>query len=132
VRRHGRVAHAPAGSCLIYTPTYPQWYQGDGVGLENDFIHVDGGAAKLLRRLRAPLNRPFTPASPTDVPVTLAEVHREWTRRDRHWELSCSLLLHRLFVLLAREPDRRGPAATPRMTELHDALARLRTRIASS
>src|SRR5690606_31229749 len=131
IRFRGRAAHAPAGSCLIYTPAFPQWYRGDGVGREDDWVHFDGSATSVLPRLPAALYRPFTPASPTDVPVALAEVHREWTRRDRHWVLSCSLLLQRLFVLLAREPDRRGPAATPRMTELHDALARLRTRIAS-
>lgn len=133
VRLRQGLVRVPAERCLLFSPDHPHWYTGDGVGLDNHWVHFAGPLApKVVRRLRLPLNRPFHPPMLHQVPPALSEVQREWTQRRPRWQWACSLLMQRVLLLLAREVSAGSPPGDARIAEVHDALAALRDRVAAA
>ena len=50
VRTGAGDVHAHKGACVVYGPGRPQWYQGDGGPLVNDWIHFSGSWADVVIR----------------------------------------------------------------------------------
>jgi AraC-like DNA-binding protein len=95
--------HAPANSCILYTPDHHQNYRGDGCGLSDNWIHFLGDSAETLAHRHAiPLNRLFRLAQSGFVPALINEMRTEIHRKDPHYEEVLDLLLHQLFLLLQR------------------------------
>jgi AraC-like DNA-binding protein len=107
--------HAAPGDCLLYDPTFPQWYRGAEGGFEDDWLHVSGpGMADLVRRYQIPVNEILRPRHTEFVTPMFEAVNRELRRREPHWRESVSLLLESLFLQLARElPGQASAELTP-------------------
>ena len=92
-----------AGTCIIYTPGHPQWYQGDGIVFRDDWCHVSGGDARAcLERAAVPLDALFTPRSTGFFPVLIEEIRGELQRKEAQWEQVVALAAARLICLLGR------------------------------
>lgn len=88
---------------MIYTPGFPQCYEGDGVLFGNDYCHVTGpGIAPLLRRYSLPRNRLFRPRFACMISPLMQAMQLELTRSEAHWQTCASLLFHQLCIQLAR------------------------------
>ena len=95
--------HAPAHSCILYTPDHHQTYRGDGCGLSDNWIHFLGDSAESLAARHAiPLNRVFRLAQAGFVAGLINEMRAEIHRKDPHYEEVVDLLLRQLFLLLQR------------------------------
>lgn len=100
-----------AGTCLIYTPGHPQWYQGRGVGHRDDWCHVSGADVRpCLEQAQLPLDTLFTPHSTQFFPLLIEEVRAELQRQQAHWQQVVSLAVARMILLLGRAlTDKEGP-----------------------
>jgi AraC-like DNA-binding protein len=99
----GVVSAAP-GDCLLYDPTFPQWYRGAEGGFEDDWLHVFGPRmGELVRRYQIPVDEILRPRDTEFVTPMFEAVNRELRRREPHWRESVSLLLESLFLQLSRE-----------------------------
>ena len=103
VRTSRGVEKCKAGTCLIYAPGHPQWYQGDGVGYRDDWCHVSGrDVMPCLEKAGLPLDTLFTPRSTSFFPLLVEEMRTELQRREQLWKESVALAVARLIALLGR------------------------------
>jgi AraC-like DNA-binding protein len=123
--------HAPANSCILFTPDHHQHYRGDGCGLSNNWIHFLGDSAETLARHHAiPLNQIFRLAQAGFVPALINEMRTEIHRKDPHYEEMIDLLLRQLFLQLQRHielADRKRLSG--RQAELAVLIGELQTRV---
>lgn len=91
---------APAGSMIIYTPGYRQWYHAEKE-FKNSFVHFtdDGGFCK---NLGLPLNRLFTIPEPAEVNETLRHIEYEFFTHNEHYEEQIDAYVKTLLIQLAR------------------------------
>jgi len=110
VRTAVGVIPAVPGDCLLYDPTFPQWYRGADGGFEDDWLHVFGpGMSELVRLYQIPVNEILRPRKTEFVTPIFEAVNRELRRREPLWRESVSLLLENLFMQLARQLLRQDP-----------------------
>lgn len=123
--------HAPANSCILFTPDHHQSYHGDGCGLSDNWIHFLGDSAETLARHHAiPLNQVFRLAQAGFVPALINEMRTEIHRKDPHYEEMIDLLLRQLFLQLQRHielADRKRLSG--RQAELAVLIGELQTRV---
>jgi len=110
VRTTAGVVSAGPGDCLLYDPTFPQWYRGADGGFADDWLHVYGPRMpELIRLHQIPMNEILRPRETEFVTPIFEAVNRELRRREPLWRESVSLLVESLFVELARQLLRQGP-----------------------
>ena len=110
VRTAAGVVSARPGDCLLYHPTFPQWYRGADGGFADDWLHVYGPRMpELIRLYHIPMNEILRPRETEFVTPIFEAVNRELRRREPLWRESVSLLVESLFVELARQLLRQGP-----------------------
>jgi AraC-like DNA-binding protein len=129
------LVHAEPGDCLLYEPTYPQWFSGRGVGYIDDWIHITGPAMPaLVRRYEVPVNRLFRPRELDFFSPTLEAISRELYRRELFWQQSVRLLVESLLMRLGRlaneqESSDLGPADLARAEVLRRARMQVHERL---
>lgn len=126
-------ASRPAGTCILYAPSFTQWYRGaDGAGLANDWVHFTGAGVKaLVAQAGLPVNHAFLPTRREFIAGLLSEASRELARRDRFCEEVAALELRQLLLLAGRHHAPVTGAAggirlTPRRYEMRERLQELR------
>ena len=97
------LVHGEPGDCLLYEPTFSQWYTGRGVGYTDDWVHITGPAMpELVHRYQVPANRLFRPDKVDFFPRTLKAIEREMYRRELFWQDSVRMLVETLLLRLGR------------------------------
>jgi len=131
IRTGEGIVSAGPGDCLLYDPTFPQWYRGAEDGFEDDWLHVFGpGMAEVVRRYKIPVNEILRPRDTEFVTPMFEAVNRELRRREPHWRESVSLLLESLFLQLARElPGQASTELTPAEAARVDQFRNIRMHV---
>jgi AraC-like DNA-binding protein len=97
------MAHGEPGDCLLYEPTFPQWFTGRGVGYIDDWLHITpSGVPELISRYRVPANTLFRPRDLDFFSPTLQAINEELHRREPFWRDSIRILVEQLFMRLGR------------------------------
>lgn len=100
---NGVLCDIPANSCLIYTPTYPQYYCNAQSGFVNDWFHFNcENGEVLISDLGLPLNTPFSIDNYSFIRVFVKELSDEFIEKDALWELNINHLLYCFFIKLSR------------------------------
>jgi AraC-like DNA-binding protein len=103
VRTAAGIVHGEPGDCLLYEPTFPQWYTGRGVGFIDDWVHIAGqGMPEAIRRYRLPVNALFRPRELDFFSPILQAMSREQQRREPYWQDSVRMLVEQLLMRLGR------------------------------
>lgn len=135
VRTECGVEQCQPGTCLVYSPRFPQWYRGRNVGFRDDWCHITGrDVAGVLAQAGIIPNRLLHPRNSEFVPILLSEIRRETQRQEPHWREVMATILCRLLLQLGRaveeagrSADRPGELATERLREarvqIHERLA---------
>lgn len=109
---------AEPGDCVLYDPSFPQWYRGRGAEFIDDWLHIYGpGMGELIRRHRIPVNTVFRPRDTEFIAPILEAINREMRRQEREWEEAVRLLVESLFLQLGRELSPAGASAADRARE---------------
>lgn len=92
-----------AGTCIIYAPQHPQWYQGDGVGFRDDWCHVTGGDVEAcLTQAGLPIDTLFTPRSTNFFPLLIDEIRTELQRQEAYWQQAVAVAVAKMIFLFGR------------------------------
>jgi AraC-like DNA-binding protein len=95
--------HGEPGDCLLYEPTFPQWYTGRDVGFIDDWLRITPpGMPELVHRYRVPVNTLFRPRELDFFSPTLEAISREMRRSELFWRDSVRMLVERLLMTLGR------------------------------
>jgi len=106
VRSATGVVQGEPGDCVLYEPTFPQWYTGRGVGFVDDWLHIaTPGMPELVSRYRLPVNRLFRPRDLDFFTPTLEAISREGHRRELFWRDSVRMRVELLLMQLGRLAD---------------------------
>ena len=115
----GAVSAEP-GDCMLYEPSFPQWYRGKGDEYVDDWIHLLAPRTlELVRRYELPVNLIFRPHDTEFVTPIFEAISRELRRQEPNWEEAVRLLVETLFLRLNRQLDPAGltPAEGARVEE---------------
>jgi len=125
------VVSAGPGDCLLYDPTFPQWYRGAEGGFADDWLHVGGPRMpELIRLYQIAVNEILRPRDTEFVTPMFEAVNRELRRREPHWRESVSLLLESLFLQLARQlPGQPSAELTPAEAARVDGFRSIRMQV---
>ena len=97
VRTARGMERCKAGTCLIYPPGHPQWYQGDGMRFRDDWCHVSGSDGRpCIERAGLPLDTLFAPRNTRFFPLLIEEIRTELQRQEAFWKESVALAVGRL------------------------------------
>jgi AraC-like DNA-binding protein len=123
------------GTCLIYAPGHPQWYQGDGVGFRDDWCHVSGSDVRpCLERAGLPLDTLFTPRNTRIFPLLVEEIRTELQRQEALSQECVALAVARMIFLLGRGlsevDDREGRMDVVRRDRLRRVREQVHERLA--
>lgn len=131
VRTAAGLVHGEPGDCLLYEPTFPQWFTGRDVGYIDDWVHIDGPAMpELVARYQVPVNTLFQPRGLDFFSPTLEAINRELYRRELFWQHCVRMLVEGLVLRLGRlaiEQERFG--LTPAELARADALRSVRMQV---
>jgi AraC-like DNA-binding protein len=131
VRTAAGLVPGEPGDCLLYEPTFPQWFAGRGVGYIDDWMHTTGPAMPgLVRRYGVPVNTLFRPRGLDFFSPTLQAISRELRRRELFWKDCVQTLVEGLVLRLGRlavEQERFD--LTPTELARADALRRVRMQV---
>jgi len=125
VRTKEGVVPAEPGDCLVYDPSFPQWYRGREGGFVDDWLHVHGPAMpEVIRLYHIAVNAIMRPRRSEFVAPMLEAINRELRRREPLWRESVSLLVQSLFFQLGRQLVQQRaelrPAEAARMDEFRN------------
>lgn len=99
----GGTAVRPAGSCILHTPGYRQWYKVPTLGFSHHWLHVAGPALTgWMEVYHLPANRIFHPYRPEAVPLILDAMRGEIATQAPFWRRQVHLLTEQLFIALGR------------------------------
>lgn len=122
------VCHLDAGTCLLYSPGYPQFYHGQDTGLANDWFHATKDfLSPLLNRYNVPANTVIRPRHPDRISYLLRQMEAELNAPLLYAERAITLVIEQLILELARSTT--APAQnrlSPRKTELLERFIELR------
>jgi AraC-like DNA-binding protein len=120
------VVPAEPGDCLLYDPSFPQWYRGRDAGFVDDWLHMDGPAMpEVIQRYQIPLNAIMRPRGTEFVTPIFEAINRERRRREPLWLESVGLMIQGLFLQLGRQlvqqtPGELTPAEATRVDEFRN------------
>jgi AraC-like DNA-binding protein len=135
VRSADGLVQGEPDDCLLYEPTFPQWFTGRGVGYIDDWAHITGPAMpELVRRYRVPVNRVFQPRELDFFSPMLEAINREMYRRELFWQHSVRMLVESLLMRLGRLANKQewsdlGPADLARAEVLRSARMQVHERL---
>jgi AraC family transcriptional regulator of arabinose operon len=131
VRTAEGVVAAEPGDCLLYAPSFPQWYRGRDAGFIDDWLHVDGPAMpEVVRVYQIPVNVIMRPRGTEFVTPIFEAINREMRRREPLWRESVCLMVQSLFLHLGRQLVRQTPAElTPAEATRVDEFRNLRMHV---
>jgi len=115
----GAVSAEP-GDCILYEPSFPQWYRGKGDEYVDDWIHLLAPRTlELVRRYELPVNLIFRPHDTEFVTPIFEAISRELRCQEPKWEEAVLLLVETLFLRLNRQLGPAGltPAEEERVKE---------------
>lgn len=116
------------GDCLFFSPGFPHWYQGDGVGLGNDCFHFTGaGVPTYLRAFGLTVNRVLHPAQTSFVAPLLREMRDEMARRESLAQVALALCFERLCLHLSRQLNGQVDDDSPLRSYLLESFRELRS-----
>ncbi|MBI5830991.1 MAG: helix-turn-helix transcriptional regulator [Armatimonadetes bacterium] len=127
----GALVRGEAGDCILYEPGAPQWYRGRGVGLDNDWLHLDGpGMAEVARRYELPVNRLFRPRDVGFVPGLIQAVLHEQTAARPYADHAAALLVEELCLRLGRACHADSPMGlTPTEASHYELFQSIRAQV---
>lgn len=96
---HNRIK-APAGSMIIYTPGYRQWYHAEKK-FQNSFVHFNDDDG-FCKKLSLPLNQLFTISEPAEINETLRHVEYEFFTHNNYYEEQIDAHVKTLLIQLSR------------------------------
>jgi len=100
---------AEEGDCLLYDPSFPQWYRGRETGHIDDWLHVHGPRVpELVQHYGIPVNVIFRPRDTEFITPIFEAINRELRRQEPNWEEAVRLLVETLFLRLNRQFDPAG------------------------
>jgi len=122
------VVSAEPGDCLLYDPSFPQWYRGRDAEYVDDWLHVHGPRMpELVRCYEIPVNVIMRPRDAEFITPIFEAINREMRRQERHWGESVRLLVESLFLQLSRQL---GPSeVTPADQAWEEDLRNLRMQV---
>ncbi len=130
VRTAKGLVPAQPGDCVLFDPSFPQWYQGRDGGFVDDWLHVDGPAMRAVVQVYGiPLNTIMHPRDTEFVTPIFEAINRELRRREPLWRESIGLLLENLFLQLGRELMQQPAGLTPAEAERLDEFRTLRMHV---
>jgi AraC family transcriptional regulator of arabinose operon len=122
------VVSAEPGDCLLYDPSFPQWYRGREAEFVDDWLHVYGlGVREMIQRYGIPVNTIFRPHDTEVITPILEAINREMRRQERDWQQSVRLLVESLFLQLGRQLG--PPGVSPADWAWDEALRNLRMHV---
>lgn len=131
VRTAAGVVHGEPGDCLLYEPTFPQWYTGRGVGFIDDWVHITSrGMPEIIRRYQVPVNTLFRPRELDFFSPSIEAISREQRRRELFWRDSVRMLVEQLLMRLGRMVNEREVPNLRIERQVHaDALRSVRMHV---
>jgi AraC-like DNA-binding protein len=122
------LTHEPPHTCIVYTPTYRQFYQGEREGLRNNWLHFKGkDAPTLLKRYNIPVNTLFYPKYTEFIEPVLREIRREKIRQEVLSHQAISLFVEIFFIKLSRSLEQNNDGGfSPRKLRLRETLRDIR------
>ena len=107
LRLNNRVVHATAGSAVVYSPEYHQYYGADGAEYINHWVHFDAeDGDEFLRRIGLPYNTLIPPSDIAAAERVLELLSLESLSDAKGTAESCDLLLRLLLTKLADGMER--------------------------
>jgi len=98
------VVSAEPGDCLLYDPSFPQWYRGKDDVYVDDWLHVHGARIhELVQRYEIPVNTIMHPRDAEFITPIFEAINREMRRQEPHWSESVRLLVENVFLQLSRQ-----------------------------
>jgi AraC-like DNA-binding protein len=126
------VVSAEPGDCLLYDPSFPQWYRGRDGEYVDDWLHVHGsGMPELVRRYQIPVNVIMRPRDAEFLTPILEAINREMRRQEPLWGESVRVLVESLFLQLRRQLSPAGatPAEEAQVAELRNLRMQVHERM---
>lgn len=72
-------------ACIIYSPTYPQYYRANNCRLRNDYIHFYISEDNdIFQRVNIPLNRVFYPVNADYISTIIEQVYINHQLKDTY------------------------------------------------
>ncbi len=130
-RIDGKDIYAPAGSFILFTPEYPEYYHGDKAEYIDDWMHFgpDPDEEELIRSLGIPLNR-ITPLSDIkQISAILRNMCYEHYSAHRNRKESVDLYFRLLLYKLNECIDTAGTASSLSESKYFEKMMWLRESI---
>lgn len=126
LRLNNNIVHAPAGSAVVYSPEYHQYYGADGGEYVNHWVHFDcEGGGEFMRRIGLSFNMLIPACDIAAAERVLELLSIESLSETKGAQESCDLLLRLLLTKLA---DGAGRGTEP-VSQHSGALRELRASI---
>ena len=123
----GAVSAKP-GDCLLYDPSFPQWYRGRDAEYMDDWLHVHGPLMpELVQCHEIPVNTIIRPRDAEFITPIFEGINREMRRQERGWSEAVRLLVESLFLQLGRQLS--PPGVTPEEAAWEETLRNLRMQV---
>lgn len=131
IQIQGERRHYEAGSCILYTPGYPQLYYQPFSGFDNDWIHFSGDqVVDFLNLIEIPVNTAFSVTKVNEAHTLFRKIEEESLRKESNYSVMTDLLMKETLLLLAREAARTF-AQAPQDRELQERFRQARSTILS-
>lgn len=134
----------PANSCLLYTPSSPQFYHHPTEGFLNYWIHFDVTSATdtsnnaidlmtgtdFFHNLDLPLNQPFHVTHGSTIRTFVRELEQAFIQKDFYYETYIHARLTQFFIDLARQVRAMDLAiADPHKAQMYQVFSDLRMKM---
>jgi AraC-like DNA-binding protein len=131
IRSATGLGEAPAGSCMLYSPGFHQWYRGVNAGFRHHWCHFGGeSAAAMVERFRIPVNTILNLGGLDFVPALISDMRRERLSCDPFASAARALLVGELLVHLSRRCQQPNSILlSPQQTEMREKFHALRQRM---
>lgn len=103
IKTKAGLEHYGPGSIVLFTPDFPQWYRGDGVGFINDWLDFSGkDVLSFIDSLHLPLNEEFRINDPSFIGHLIRDILRESYRRSGFWDVAVNIGIEDFLLHVAR------------------------------
>jgi len=95
----GKQEIAQPGSCLLYTPDYPQEYEAEGK-FQNSYLHFYSDEA-FLSKYQIPVNQIFYPKNPEKISQYLKDIYYEYLGKGPYYREKSDALIRELLICIS-------------------------------
>lgn len=124
----GIVEVAP-GSCILYTPGYPQKIISEHARLNHDYLDFTVSDATIFKEIHFPLNTVFKPWMSTEITDTIKKIYDEHNNLIIGCEYLISAMITNLFVQISRKIHNYSTSKLKYQEQLKDRFEKLRLEI---